>query len=484
MKKECTSANTPLPDARLALEEASEAWHSLAQLRERRERFKNFAYGRQWDDRIRLADGRVLTEERASVENGRIPLTNNLIRQMIKSIVGRYRYMRSRADDDESRSVESFRLTDTADSFAEPDARALEEFLISGVAVQRVMTGNEDYSPRRIENISPQRIFFAPFTQSDASDCRMVGMLRDLSPDTALRIYGTTPQRRSELAELFTGRVAGYGVEGGVTDFSTPAVAGCVRIVEMWKREETRMLRCLDTEKMRRFTLPSDSGSHDRLERINRARRDAGRTGIAVREEHLSTWVQRVMTPSGTLIHTSRALRHPFVLSLYPYIDGEVHSLVEDVVSQQKYVNRLITLLDDVLAASAKGVLLYPTDQLPDGLTWTDIRRIWASPGGILPYRRTARNVAPVQVQSQGTSAGAVEMLRTQLQLFEEISGTSGSVRGKTSSAAGADMLRAEMENANISMLDILAAFHSFTHRRDELFRELDACRGDNRVRH
>ena len=50
--------------------------------------------------------------------------------------------------------------------------------------------------------------------------------------------------------------------------------------------------------------------------------------------------------------------------------------------------------------------------------------------------------------------------------------------------AAGADMLRAEMENANISMLDILAAFHSFTHRRDELFRELDACRGDNRVRH
>ena len=50
---------------------------------------------------------------------------------------------------------------------------------------------------------------------------------------------------------------------------------------------------------------------------------------------------------------------HPFVFKLYPLTDGEVHSMVEDVIDQQKYVNRLITLVDHIMGASAKGALLY-----------------------------------------------------------------------------------------------------------------------------
>lgn len=154
---------------------------------------------------------------------------------------------------------------------------------------------------------------------------------------------------------------------------------------------------------------------------------------------------------------------------LYPYIDGEVHSLVEDLLGQQKYVNRLVTLLDDIISNSAKGVLLFPTDQLPEGFTWTDIRRLWANPGGIIPFKRTSRTVSPQQVHSSGSSEGAWEMLRTQLRIFDDVAGIPASMQGKESNGKGAEAMRRELENGTIAILDILSAFRAFICRRDSI---------------
>ena len=59
-------------------------------------------------------------------------------------------------------------------------------------------------------------------------------------------------------------------------------------------------------------------------------------------------------------------------------------------------------------------------------------------------------------------------MLRIQLQLFDEISGTSGAIRGKTSNASGVGMLEAELENGTVSLLDLLASFKAFVEERDD----------------
>jgi len=31
---------------------------------------------------------------------------------------------------------------------------------------------------------------------------------------------------------------------------------------------------------------------------------------------------------------------HPYVFKAYPFIDGEIHSFVSDVIDQQRYTNR------------------------------------------------------------------------------------------------------------------------------------------------
>jgi hypothetical protein len=155
-------------------------------------------------------------------------------------------------------------------------------------------------------------------------------------------------------------------------------------------------------------------------------------------------------------------------LKLYPLTDGEVHSMVEDVIDQQKYVNRLVTLVDHVMGASAKGVLLYPDNILPEGFTWNDLRYAWSKPNGIVPYHPRGGNDRPEQVSGNATNIGAYEMVNLQMRLFEQISGVSGALQGQASAGTtGAQLYESQVSNSTIALGDIFETFDSFRRERD-----------------
>lgn len=81
--------------ARLILEAAHSAWDRMAPLRSRRSRHCRFTYGDQWSDITRDRLNRPLTEEEEALRAGCKPLTNNLIRRMVKAVVGRFRMERA-----------------------------------------------------------------------------------------------------------------------------------------------------------------------------------------------------------------------------------------------------------------------------------------------------------------------------------------------------------------------------------------------------
>lgn len=451
-------------DAR-ALEEARGAWLALGGQRTRRERAKAFTYGRQWGDSCRSTDGRVMSEEQRMSEEGRLPVTNNIIRQMVKAVIGRYRHMCEPGVGDSLPSTAGFGTS--APAVGETDARALEEFLISGMAIQRLEDGEAC-------NVSPARFFHHEFVKPDGSDCRLMGMLHDMGMAEVLRRFGDGDPVRAAAVKEAMRRGAGLGspwpqaARGG--DFATPGRPGTWRVVELWRLTGFEHLEVTDPVSGRRYAESVDALT--RIEGLNRARETVGSERLTWRHMVCEKWTCTWLTPAGEVLATEvreAGLRPPFALRFYPLIDGEVHSLVEDVIDQQKYVNRLISLLDHIISSSAKGVLLYPADQLPEGFTWRDIRRIWANPNGILPFKRTAKGMVPQQVSASGSAgAGATEMLRMQLQLFDEISGATGALRGKSPSAQGEGMLRTELENALVSMLDILASFRGFVLDRDK----------------
>lgn len=456
------------------IKESREAWEALSLFRRGRRRCKDFAYGRQWDDPVMLPSGRIVTEGRRMTEAGRTPVTNNLIGRMLKQIVGYYRYMSRRS----SRwGADQGLAFDAAGApFEEIDARSLEEFLISGMALQRVRQPGEWWLPGKpISPRSPERVFFRRFQNPDASDVRFIGMLHDMSAASLVEQFGEGDLRRiSSILESARASASRRSIPcvASEVDFGEPDVEGLCRVVEVWRLVCAEVMTVYDIETGNLVAGPSTPEAADRVRCINSRREEEGRNALMDHTASREVWEQSWMLPDGTLLDRRiypRKHTIPFVLQLYPMVDGEVHSMVETVIDQQKFVNRLVGLLDEILAASAKGAVLYPVDQLPEGMTWEELRRLWSSPSAILPFKRTSKSIQPRQIAGSGNCPGATELLKTQLSLFDDISGSGGVISGTGRQATGADMMRLQRDGAAIAMLDILSAFREFTMRRDSL---------------
>ena len=72
------------------LDEAQRCWDSADGFRRRRERCKRYCYGDQWGDLV-MMDGKWVREEQYIRHMGSEPLKNNLIRRLVKQVLGLYR---------------------------------------------------------------------------------------------------------------------------------------------------------------------------------------------------------------------------------------------------------------------------------------------------------------------------------------------------------------------------------------------------------
>ncbi|MDE6504209.1 MAG: hypothetical protein K2K78_07085, partial [Muribaculaceae bacterium] len=170
----------------------------------------------------------------------------------------------------------------------------------------------------------------------------------------------------------------------------------------------------------------------------------------------------------GTLLREEAGMHSPFVVKLYPLIDGEVHSLVEDVIDQQKYVNRLVNLIDRMMASSAKGALLFPVDCLAEGMELTHVAKAWSATDGIIPYKFRPGDEPPRQLNPSVGDIGAKDLLKLEMQMFRDVSGVDEVLLGQDpGGGAGAERYAALVENATIAIRDLMDTFLSFLRSRD-----------------
>ena len=417
---------------------AHNAWSALGELRKRRERFKRYTYGDQWGDLVTDDSGRPVREGDLLGRTGTPPMTNNLIRRLVKTIVGRYRSISA----EQHRYDTAAGSADAFNDMAELDSRLLEEFLISGCAIQRV---SRDVRPAGsgvwVDNVSPGTFFTGPFSDPRGSDVEMVGMLHSMSLAQLLSRFGggsaaSVRRLRNILAAEGEAMLASATLAGADADFFSTATQGQYRVIEMW-------------------TLDAVTRPRTRFE-----------------------WHCRWLTPGGELLAAYRSPyghgRHPFVFKFYPYVDGEVHPFVEDVIDQQRYINRLVVLIDKMMGSTAKGVLLFPVNERVPGFSWEEICRRWSSTDGVIPIMGHDSGVRPQQVTSAGADAGAHKLLELELKLFEDISGVSDALLGKsTGGSGGQGLYESQVSNSTIALADIFQTFASLTVRRDNLIKNL-----------
>ncbi len=452
----------------LILHDAYKAWCQAGQLRKRRLRNKRFTYGDQWSDIITTRDGAVVSEYESFMKDGTPPQTNNLIRQMVKTIVGRYRAEYITGQMPSSRNVAMVHRSNQLD---ELDSRALEEFLISGTAVQRIDPSIELCQRQvKVTNVNLNNFFINAIEDPLARDCEMVGQLHDMSlPQLIKVVAGGSRSKARWIRSIYRNNrderiinfshSIGADTHQGMSFWHASDAAKC-RAIEVWTLESREVVLCHDRSTAQVSIQPATS-------------RIKSGDNVNISYDIVSTWHCRWFSPMGDLLaewdspwaHGS----HPFVIKFYPLTDGEVHSFVEDIIDQQKAVNKIITLINNIMMASAKGVLVFPETALPDGFTWEDIRRVWRDCNGILPYNPNYGASKPEQISVNNTNIGAYEMVKLQMQLLEEISGVTGALQGKsTVTGNSATLYQNETTNAVIALSDIFGSFSNWRSNRDE----------------
>ncbi|MBO4659386.1 MAG: hypothetical protein J5637_07170 [Prevotella sp.] len=475
------------------LEEAQRYWENAADFRRRRERCKRYCYGDQWGDLV-MMEGQWVREEQYIRSMGSEPLKNNLIRRLVKQVLGLYRQQHDAATEGavERLSGEDAVLREALgrmrrlNDMCELNARALEEFLISGMTVQRKTFGERQ--GRRecfTDNVSPARfIIDTAYRDTRGWDVGLVGEIHDLAFDTLCAEFATDAADCARLADIYAPetyaerltRTTDYfaAARSMAKAFRTPANPAACRVYELWRRERRPGYLCHDTATGQLFL--TDVAAVADVEAVNQWRHDmaaaAGRPADAVALIHTQwmmtdEWRYYYLTPFGDVLSEGRSpyahRKHPYVFKAYPYVDGEIHSFVADIIDQQRYTNRLITLYDWVMRSSAKGVLLVPEESIPDGYTIDDIASQWALFNGVIPVKTRNGALLPQQVAANAVNVGISELLNTQLAFMEDISGVNGALQGKAEGASvSGKLFEQQTHNASVSQLDLLDSFRSF----------------------
>ena len=246
------------------------------------------------------------------------------------------------------------------------------------------------------------------------------------------------------------------------------------RVIEVWRKESKPRYRCHDYNNGEIFKIDiEDRGTMVDAEN-ERRKEQALRVGIPLEEVPLivaewfidSYWYYYFLSPMGDILEEGETpyehKSHPYVFKAYPFIDGEIHSFVNDIIDQQRYINRLYTLYDWIMRASAKGVLMVPEDCLK-GHDPSEFTENWAKFNGVIFYTPSKGGNKPEQVANNSTNIGIHELLSLQLKMMEDVSGVNSSLQGKAEYAGmSAAMFNMQTQNATTSLRRILDSFQDF----------------------
>lgn len=482
---------------------ARDCWDSLHNIRVQRDRCFRYTYGDQWSDEVYGDDVwcRKCTERDLIRERGDEPLSNNLIRKLIRTVVGVYRQQDKvptcTANDRDEQALGDIMSTALHVNWRvnhkkELDSRCFENYLIGGIAIQKETYGwNSEAKRRDCWTYLPMvnRMFWDP----NAVDVRgwdmdIIGEIKDLSFGALCAMFVNVKGDVAKLREIY-GRcrrreVLYHSLEGALPredrfklnnmDFFMPYDTSLCRVIEVWTKESRVRYHVWDPLN---GTLDKceqkDCGVYEEINALRLAEGIA--QGLQPEEIPLIElemfvdrfWYYRYLSPMGDILDEGETMydhgSHPYALKLYPMVDGEIHSLAGDVIDQQRYINRLISLNDKLIRSSAKGVLMYPMSLLPDDMTPEQLTQLWNSPDSVIFFddeKNMRTGAKPEQIANRLTNIGIDGLLQIEMNLVEEITGVNGALQGKPGYSGQSGLLYAQQtQNASTSILDLLESY-------------------------
>lgn len=482
------------------LADAFSAWNSLEDLRIKEKRHERYVFGDQWGDRI-VKNGVAMTEKTNILLQGNVPLQNNRIRNIVRTVVGQFQnnqtepvcVSRERGDQEIGEIMSNtIQYVYQNNKMWGLDSLALYNLLISGLPVFRSEWGRREDKWDVWTDIIDLERFIVDNNMKDprGHDCRLVGALWDMGLNDVLGKFATNEKERDKILDIyrhigmksvfeeFTSR---YTDKRNELNFFTPENNQC-RVIEVWRKESKERIECWDTRSGDYFKV--ELGDIDRI-RMENQRRIAKYIEQGLEEEDFrliktrwfvdNYWYYYFLSPMGDVLKEGETpywhKSHPFSFKMYPQYNGKVYPFVGDFIDQQRFINRYMMLYDFIIRNAAKGVLVAPRELLND-YTQEMVRDEWTRVDGIILYNSDALKNMPnakiEQIKNASVPVGITEMIAMQTKMLEEVSGVSGALQGQApKSGTPSSLYLQQSQNSSAALTEIFESFRELREARD-----------------
>ena len=493
------------------LEMVDTTWSAGAPFRRQTERSSRYYKGDQWKDKvvIKHRDGKVetLTEEEYIERQGKPALKQNLIRPLVRNIIGQLRlnpYKSTVFARNAEGQVAADMMTaaleavHTMNNKNERDARLFETYLVSGAAIYN--TGYKFDDERKMpfpyyRSVDPSR-YFQTIAASDVcgDDVDFCGDFFDTSLLDIKSMYAKTRKQEDEIEEIYgsTGRRDVVSNEQFVTSNAenvSPRISlgsGECRVIRVCRKEGHWDLAVHDYSDASWETYNINTHPNIKAEieaEIRRRKQIANEIGvnyedgsnrllIEFEEKYVTSWVYYHLSPWGHILWTQDSPyehnSHSYVAKYYPLFEGQAYGMVFDLIDQQKAINRNYIMHDFITSAAAKGVLLVPEEAIPDDMDLEDIADEWSKYNGVIKYRAKDGVKQPEQIVARNFNVGQFDMINLQMKLMNDIGGVHDAMQGKSlGTGTPSSLYQQAVQNSQTNILDYMESFAWLLMKRD-----------------
>ena len=487
------------------------AWNNQSGVRETRARTMRYCTGDQWSDIIRVYKKgywQEMTEREYMERRNQTPMSNNIMVSILETITGLYAKQGTEpvcfARDNDSRQLSDMMSATMQCNWQNTYMQDLLNHAIKDYLQGGQMFARESWEYRDLgmpdswtDLMEPDHMFFECGSDPRHNDISLIGVLQDVSIEDlynkfAKEKYNLTIDKLNAIFDI----QEPYSHNGGYEfneeksldnlsfDYSNKG-KHYVRVIEVWTTETKPRLQCFDpiatSGNNAYFRIDADDEAMiAKLKSDNEKRKQQyDEMGVPEDERAYITsepiadkyWYYTFMAPDGTILCQGETpydhKSHPFTMKLYPYINGEIHPFMANVIDQQRYINRLIVMNDMALRSSFKGFKMIPTTVL-NGMSPEEFMENAIEYDGWIFYTPKPQlpNVKPEIITSNAVNIGTNELLQIELNLIREVTNVSGALQGKTPSAGtSAARYSQESQNATTSLYTILSDMDVFTER-------------------
>lgn len=479
-------------------------WDAMAYLRKEHARNLRYKSGDQWSDTVPDPENprKMIREDALISRSGKVPLKHNYIQQYIRNIHGQLLssptqtvvYARSRDDQPLGEMLtNALQSCHQINKVKKLDINIVEELCLTGMACAKVRYAywsTKNRTDGKIDLVNINRLFFnTDIEDPRLNDIRRIGELHDYTFDDLVHNFAMSREDVQALREIYGVCHNPAKLESIYThttdrlqnlNFLFCNDLGKYRVIEVWERVGRWVLYVHDyadgTEEIYTDLTMAD------VEAINAARLEQGAAVglgpeavklVYAQEQYEYFWRVKYLTPNGYCIKEMETPytheEHPYVIASMPVVDGQFKAVLSDIVDIQRYINRLLTLLDFIIGSSAKGLLMVPQECIPDDMNLQDFAREYVKVNGVVLIKKGAGDKLPKQIAMNSTNIGAWEMFAQEMSIMQQISGLNGAIQGQVPRANTPSSLYAQQsQNSMLNFLVLFDSFNSYCEDRDE----------------